>query len=925
MKKFIILLLFLSPEIFCSYFDIGVSYFLDKNYDLAEYWFKKSYLLEDKDNKNVLLLLSNVYYLNGKYNLAEKTYQTLFKNCLLDTRTENFVKFMIAECNIYLGRYDETIKFCDKIDIHNFDKTLLPYLYYIKIFALYKTGEYNSVLTNISLLKTYLKTEGLVLEKNIVQQVDYILAESWYAKGDYKNAIENFKKVVSEKDEPELSIYANLRLAAIYEEQKKFQQVETSLKSINSELIPSEEIKFLVRYNTAKLFVKQNKFQDAIKIYNQLVQETKNNDFVKNLNLELAYCYFQLKNYDKTISVLSQLKFDKKVELSLNTAYLLGLAYYNNKNYTEAIKIFSRLIKEQSKENKWYDDAYYLLGLSYFNLEEYKKAIKVFYELCNKKSSVYYVSSQIYIAQAYKELKEYELAKNILIKLLENKGLDEEIKSAVLYELAECYKLSTDYQIALKYYGQILSMKTYPKLQNFTKFYIAEINFYQGQYSESEKILTELLNNTKSLDNEVLTKSKLLYAKLKYISNDYTTVEKIVYEMLPIVSNKTEKKFLLTLLVNMYIKTNNFDKTLQYTDKLLVFTEDSKEKFLLQLKILRLLLSNNMYQKMFDKVLSLQKEYTSPEQKCIMSYFVIKYYQNVQQEETISNTISKLKTFLPQDYNYYTKNEIVDMLNLSSLYNTEVFVYLAEHIVVSSQLFNEDDKIEVLKKSIEYLISNKNFSAATRMAALVKKITSNIDAIVYSEFVIGRIYELTDKKTLAENVYKSIIEKYPNSQYIPKLCISLLNYYSEKGDTEKLSFYKNFLLSKYPDSDETSEYLYNESLNLIKENRFEDAIKNLSLVVNTKNKDIAVKAQKLVADCYYSMKKYKEAAVEYLQVIYLFPDKPDYCAEAQYMVGICAEKLKLYDEAKKAYKKLKTNYPDTLWAQESELRLKQIK
>jgi tetratricopeptide (TPR) repeat protein len=925
MKKFIILLLFLSTEIFCSYFDIGVSYFLDKNYDLAEYWFKKSYLLEDKDNKNVLLLLSNVYYLNEKYNLAEKTYQTLFKNCLLDTQTENFVKFMIAECNIYLGRYDETIKFCDKIDIQNFDKTLLPYLYYIKIFALYKTGEYNSVLTNISLLKTYLKTEGLVLEKNIVQQVDYILAESWYAKGDYKNAIENFKKVVSEKYEPELSIYANLRLAAIYEEQKKFQQAETSLKSINSELIPSEEIKFLVRYNTAKLFVKQNKFQDAIKIYNQLVQETKNNDFVKNLNLELAYCYFQLKNYDKTISVLSQLKFDKKVELSLNTAYLLGLAYYNNKNYTEAIKIFSRLIKERSKENKWYDDAYYLLGLSYFNLEEYKKSIKVFYELCNKKSSVYYVSSQIYIAQAYKELKEYELAKNILIKLLENKGLDEGIKSAVLYELAECYKLSADYQIALKYYGQILSMKTYPKLQNFTKFYIAEINFYQGQYSESEKILTELLNNTKSLDNEVLTKSKLLYAKLKYISNDYTTVEKIVYEILPIVSNKTEKKFLLTLLVNMYIKTNNFDKTLQYTDKLLAFTEDSKEKFLLQLKILRLLLSNNMYQKMFDKVLSLQKEYTSPEQKCIMSYFVIKYYQNVQQEENISDTISKLKTFLPQDYNYYTKNEIVDMLNLSSLYNTEVFVYLAEHIVVSSQLFNEDDKIEVLKKSIEYLISNKNFSAATRMAALVKKITSNIDAIVYSEFVIGRIYELTDKKTLAENVYKSIIEKYPNSQYIPKVCISLLNYYSEKGDTAKLSFYKNFFLSKYPDSDETSEYLYNESLNLVKENRFEDAIKNLSLVVNTKNKDIAVKAQKLVADCYYSMNKYKEAAVEYLQIIYLFPDKPDYCAEAQYMVGICAEKLKLYDEAKKAYKKLKTNYPDTLWAQESELRLKQIK
>jgi tetratricopeptide (TPR) repeat protein len=924
MKKILVPLLFLSTKIFCSYFDIGVTYFIDKKYVLAEYWLKKSYLFEEKDNKDVLLLLGNVYYLDKKYVLAEKTYRTLFKNCLLDTQTENFVKFMLAECNIYLGKYDETIKFCDQIDIQNFDKILLPYLYYTKIFALYKTGEYNSVLTNISLLKTYLKTENLVLEKNIAQQIDYILAESWYAKGNYKNAVENFKKVASEKDVPELSIYANLRLAAIFEEQKKFQQAETSLKNIDLEHIPSEEIKFLVRYNIAKLFVKQNKFQDAIKIYNQLVKETKNNELVKNINLELAYCYFQLKNYDKTISVLSQLKSNEKEELNFNTAYLLGLAYYNNKNYTEAIKIFSRLVKEQSEENKWYDDACYLLGLSYFNLREYKKAIKVFSELSKKKSSVYYISSQIYISRIYKELKEYELAKNMLSKLLENKSLDNEIKSVVLYELAECYKLSAEYQVALQYYEQILSLKPSAKIQHLAKFSIAEINSYLGKYSESEQILSELLN-VKGVDDEIITKSKLLYVKLKYISADYTTVEKIVSELLETISGNEEKKYLLSLLVNMYIKTKDLDKTLQYSEKLLTLIKDNNEKFLLQLKILRLFLANNMYQQMFDKVLSLQKEFVAQEQKCILSYFLIKCYQNFQQEKNVASVVSKLKTFLPQDFSLYTKNEILDLLNLCSLYNTDVFVYLAEYVIASSKVFTENDKIELLKKSVEYLINNKNFSSATRIAALMKKITSDIDTIVYSEFVIGKIYELMNKKTLAENIYRSIVEKYPNSQYIPKVCVSLLNYYSEKGDKERVSFYKEFLLSKYPDSDETCEYLYNESLNLVKENKFEEAIKSLSMIVNSKNKDIAVKAQKLIADCYYNMGKYKEAAVEYLQVIYLYPDKSEFCAEAQYMVGVCAEKLNLYDEAKKAYKKLKENYPNTLWAQESELRLKKIK
>jgi len=923
MKKLLFICLFLSTEIFCSYFDIGILYFLEKKYNLAEYWLKKSYLLEDKNNIDVLLLLGNVYYLDKKYELAKKTYLTLYKNYLLPPQTDNFVKFMIAECNIYLGKYEETIKFCEKIDLQNLDKTLLPYLYYTKIFALYKMGEHNSVLTNISLLNAYLNTEKIVLEKEISQQIDYILAESWYEKGNYKNATENFKKVALENNESKISIYANLRLASIYEEQKKYQQAETCLKSINLEYISSDEIKFLVKYNTAKLFVKQNKFLDAIKIYNQLVKETKNN-FVKNLRLELAYCYFQLHDFDKTVSILSQLKSDENEELNFNVSYLLGLAYYNNKNYIESIKLFSELIKKQTNKNKWYDDAYYLLGLSYFNLKEYKKAIKVLSELSVKKSSIYYISSQIYIARAYKELKEYELAKNMLLKLLENKSLDNEIKSVILYELADCYKLSTDYNAALQYYEQIFALKPSDKIKYLAKFSIAEIYSYLGKYSESEQVLTELLN-IKDLNKEIMIKSKLLYVKLKYLSGDYSTVEKVAAEIMNVVSADEEKKYLLSLLVNMYIKTKNLDKTLEYTNKLLVFLKDNNERFLLQLRVLRLLLANNMYQQVFDKVLSLQKEFVSQEQKCILSYFLIKCYQNSQQEKNLNSVISKLKTFLPQDYNLYTKNEISDLLNLSVLYNTDVFVYLAEYVLVSSKVFTENEKIELLKKSVEYLINNKNFSSAIRLATLIKKIASDIDAIVYTEFVIGRVYELTGKKTLAENVYKSIIEKYPNSQYIPKICVSLINYYSEKGDKEQASFYKEFLLSKYPDSEETYEYLYNNALDLVKENRFEEAIKNLSFAVNSKNKDIAVKSQKLIADCYYNLGKYKEAAVEYLQIIYLFPDKPDFCAEAQYMVGICAEKLNLYDEAKKAYKKLKTNYPNTLWAQESELRLKQIK
>ena len=922
--KILLVFLFFSTEIFCSYFSLGTQYFLDKKYELAEYWLKKSYLLEeDKNDKDILFLLGNVYYLNKKYTLAEKTFRLLLKNYLLDKQTENFAKYMIAECNIYLGEFEEAIEFCDKIDIQNFEKTLLPYLYYTKIFGLFKTGKYNSVLTNISLLNSYLKETNFLLEKEIIDQINYILAESWYAKGNYKNAVENFKKVLSENGDKELSVYAKLRLASIYEEQKNYQQAETILKNINLEYIPSDEIKFLVRHNIAKLFVKQNRFKDAIEIYTQLLKEVPNN--TESLMFELAYCYFRTHNYDKAISILLQLK-DKNLEkeIHLNVLYLLGLAYYNNENYTASIKTLELLKNQFGSKNKWYDDVCYIIGLSYFNLNEYKKTIKVLSELSTKKSSIYYISSRIYIAKAYKELKEYELAKNMLIKLLENRRLDTEIKALVMYELAECYKISAEYQTALQYYNQILSSKVSAKLQYLSKFSLAEINFNLSHYLEAEQILNDLLN-TKNLNKEIMIKSKLLYVKLKYVTEDYESVEKLVLELANEVTDNEEKKYLLSLLTNVYIKTNNFEKAVKNINKLLSFIQNDEEKFLLNLRLLRLYLSSNKCQDMYEKILLLQKEYIFSEQKCILLYFLAKYYQSLQQEKDVASTLAELKIFLPQDFKFYTKNEVLDLLNLCSIYNLDVLIYFSEHIITSLKLFSDDEKIEILKKSVEHLMTNKNFSSVMRIATLIKKISSDVDTVVYSEFLIGKVYELTDKKNLAENVYKSIIERYPDSQYTPKVCVSLINYYCEKEDKKQADFYKELLLSKYSVSDETCEYLYNESLKFVKENKFEDAIKNLSLAVKSKNRDIAVKSQKLLADCYYNLGKYKEAAVEYLQIVYLFPEKTDFCAEAQYMVGVCAEKLNLYDEAKKAYKKLKSNYPGTLWAEESELRLRQIR
>jgi TolA-binding protein len=133
------------------------------------------------------------------------------------------------------------------------------------------------------------------------------------------------------------------------------------------------------------------------------------------------------------------------------------------------------------------------------------------------------------------------------------------------------------------------------------------------------------------------------------------------------------------------------------------------------------------------------------------------------------------------------------------------------------------------------------------------------------------------------------------------------------------------LLSLYPDSGETYQYLFDTAKTFETEKNYEEAIKRYSMVLNSKNLELQAVSQKSLGDCYYNLGKYKESSVEYLKLIYLYPQYTNLCAEAQFMVGKCCENLKLLDEAKKAYNNSIKNYPGTLWAQEAEQQLKFFK
>lgn len=933
-KKFfaiVLLLQFFTITCFAnnSELDEGISYFINGKYNIAEFIFNKLWI-KDINNQDYssLLFLANTYYVNGKYKLAKESYNSLIKHNYLDLDLINFVKFMYAECCVLLGDYSEAIKLCDGLTKKNSSvkEFLLPYIYYNKIFSQYKLGEYNKALNTITVFKSH--TKNFNVPNKINEHIDYILADAWFAKGNYKNSEINFKKFIDTYKNSELLLYANLRLLQIYDEQKKYEEGLNVIKSIDPKKYLSKDIEIIVKYNTGRILTQQGKFNQAIKLYQQLIENLNNHEILPYLYLDVAYCYFQIKDYNKAIAFLNKISKNSPKDIYINSTYLLGLSYYNAKKYDDSIRTLHSFVKNYSvNNNKWYYDSIYLLGLSYFNKGEYEKSIK-FLSLLKDKSSAYYILSQIYIANCYKKIKEYELAKITLNKLLDYAKInDDKIKAYILYELADAYKLSCDYETAVKYYDKVISIGD-SKVNKLAKISLAEVYIYLGKYDESETILKSVLNSLSSKDSEIYIKAVLIYLTAKYNKREFDSVKEIAKELLQKQQlEKEQKKFVLNILVNVSKKEKDLNNTILYLNELCSISDDTNEKFNFELEILRTIFAKKSYEELNSKLTYLIKKYNKPEQQCILNYFQLKYYLsiNTNQKDIVKSSFSKMQQFLPEDYSLFNKEEFSGLVNICLNNNIETTMYLAENIIPYLKFLSDYEKFEIEKNIIENFISNKIFNNVLKLASIIKNISYDTNISAYSEFVVGRVYELTGKLKLAENIYKSIIEKYNNSEYLPKVYVALIDYYNKINNIELAKFYENILLSKYEDKEETHRYLYNKSLKLIEQEQYQEAINNLSLITNSKDIEIASLSQKLLADCYYKMKKYREAMVEYLRVIYLYPDNTNLCAESQFMVGVCAENMNLIDEAKKAYYNSKVRYPGTLWAQEAELKLKKIK
>jgi tol-pal system protein YbgF len=131
--------------------------------------------------------------------------------------------------------------------------------------------------------------------------------------------------------------------------------------------------------------------------------------------------------------------------------------------------------------------------------------------------------------------------------------------------------------------------------------------------------------------------------------------------------------------------------------------------------------------------------------------------------------------------------------------------------------------------------------------------------------------------------------------------------------------------SAAPSSSADEDAAYRSAFNLLKEGRYQDAIKRFSAFLKKyPNSGYADNAQYWLGEANYVTRKYEQAIKEFELVVTTYPQS-DKRADALLKVGYCQYELKAYDKAKEALTRVVQEFPKTTAARLADNRLQRMK
>ncbi len=399
-----------------------------------------------------------------------------------------------------------------------------------------------------------------VLTPDIPANRALVLLEEQYAQGHYSLAAQSAKEYLNARGNNVTTEHLSDVDKARYYEAMSYMKadlpgaLDVALNERNATANPaySQRLGFAL----AQYYFQHDELVKAIPLYVSVSKENLSEGEIADAKFELAYCYFNDKQFNKAEPLLADIKELKDSKYYMAGNYYYGLIEYNKNKYKEALASF-----EKVKDAKEYKSVvpYYIAEIYYF-MGSRDKALALAEQLINEKEKSYYNKElHLLVAQCLFEEQKYKEAHPYFDFYYDH---TDKIRKQDLYEMAYCDYRINEWVSAIEKFKLLNSasdslgqsamyllgdcyLKTYDKPSARNAFGIcADMTYNKGQ-QEASMILYARISYETGYNDEALRQLNLLFKT--FPSSQY----------------RDEAN---TMISGLLVKTNNYDEALKHLE-----------------------------------------------------------------------------------------------------------------------------------------------------------------------------------------------------------------------------------------------------------------------------------------------------------------------------------------------------------------------
>jgi len=474
-----------SPKISEARMSLGDYFYQNKNYKksakyyesvnrqeldpekLPEYFFRLGYSHYISGDKNKALLMfseikdidteytSPAVYYSSQIAYEQKMYETAMEGFMRLTDDETFgsvVPFYIVQI-LYLKKdYDGILSMAPEL-LKSAGKDRAVELYRFIGDAYYNKGNYKEALPYLEKYSTGARPSA--------REDKYQLGYCYYKTGDLDKAIDLFLKIDVKNDLLSQNIWNVLGDCYLQKGDKKRSQLGFGEAS---KLDYDKKIKEESLFNYAKLTYElaYSPFGEAIASFQEYIDLYPGSERIQEAYDYLVGTYMQMKNYKAALASLDKLsnKDSRLEEAYQRVAFFRGLELFKNIEIEASIDMFDKSLKYEKYDRQIRARSIYWRGEAWYRLAYYDKAqadYEMFMGIPGSMALDEFRMVRYNLGYAMFNQKDYSNAiVNFQAFESEVTKVVPEVMADARNRIADCYYISTNYQMAISYYDKVI-------------------------------------------------------------------------------------------------------------------------------------------------------------------------------------------------------------------------------------------------------------------------------------------------------------------------------------------------------------------------------------------------------------------------------------------------------------------------------------